>query len=170
MVISDSDSRFPVQPAERRRCFQRESHVSTPALSRAMAGAHLPPQAVREADLGRGILDLGASMGHLSPILHVRGWGGNASAFGVGWSCCLNVVFLPFLKLAILFPEQDYCIPMEVLRHIREWRGVPWRDVLGLSFQQLQSTWTPLQSMVFVHLPQLRYISHFCIVMFLFSH
>ena len=62
-------------------------------------GAHLSLQTVRGAGLERGILGLGASMGHLNPALPASvdgGWGRNAAMFGAGQSCCLNVAFFHF--------------------------------------------------------------------------
>lgn len=42
MVISDRNSYFPVQPAERRRCFQRETCVNAWMLSQATVGGWSP--------------------------------------------------------------------------------------------------------------------------------
>lgn len=73
MVISDRNSYFPVQPAERRKCFQRETCVNAWMLSQAMAGGHLSPQTLRQAGLGRAILGLDASKGYLNSTPYVRG-------------------------------------------------------------------------------------------------
>lgn len=164
MVISDSGSHFPVEPAER-RCFQRETRVSTRTLSQATAGAHLSPQAVKETGLGRGILGLGASMGHLNPTQHTRGWGGHASAFGLGWGCCLNVGFFTISETRNYISRASLLYSQGGAQVYQMGEVCHGGVCLGCLLAAAKHLGSPEIHRLCPSTPAL----HFCIVMFLFS-
>lgn len=81
----------------------------------------------------------------------------------IGQSFCLDVTAFHFWSQWFYFQSKVIVFPWR-WSDVLEMGGVPWRDMLGLSFQQLQSTCTPVRSMAFAHLPQLQYLSCFCMV------